>query len=58
MSLGVGAYQCLDRWLMFEKIGVKKALLGMKEQRFKGRNAYSMVNNLIDCKYSQQQTFM
>lgn len=48
MSLGVGAYQCLDRWLMFEKIGVKKALLGMKEQRFKGRNAYSMVKILSD----------
>lgn len=46
MSLGGGAYQCLDRWLMFEKIGVKKALLGMKERRFRGRNAHSVVKIL------------
>lgn len=48
MSLGGWAYQCLDRWLMFEKIGVRKALLGMKEQRFRGRDAYRMVKILSD----------
>lgn len=39
----------------------QKGFTGMKGQRCKGRNARSMMTvryYLIDCKYSQQQTFM